>query len=56
MRTTMYFGISDGDGFYVVENENGETAVIDCFGKQQTEFKKESVYDTQTAYYEKIGR
>lgn len=51
-----YFEISDHDGFYVVERENGETAVIDSLGKQQTEFIKASVYDTQTAYYEKIGR
>lgn len=50
------FGISDNHGFYVVEREEGETAVIDFLGKQQTEFKKASVYDTQTAYYEKIGR
>ncbi len=50
------FWISDNDCFYVVENENGETAVFDSLGKQQTEFNKASIYETQTAYYKRIGR
>ena len=38
----------------VVENKAGKFAVFDIYGKQQTEFEKTSVYEVQTAYYERI--
>lgn len=40
--------------FYVVENNNGEFAVIDSSGKQQTEFEMTSVYEAQTKYRETL--
>ncbi len=48
------FDISENDRFYVAENKNGEFAVIDSSGKQQTEFEKTSVYEVQTKYYESL--
>lgn len=46
------FSMESSNLFYVVENNNGEFAVIDSDGIQQTAFEKTSVYDVQTAYYD----
>lgn len=48
------FGSDTDHQFYVVENKAGKFAVFDIYGKQQTEFEKTSVYEVQTAYYERI--
>ena len=48
------FGSDTEHQFYVVENQAGEFAVFDIRGKQQTEFEKSSVYEVQTAYYNRL--
>lgn len=50
------FAEDSDDMFYVVENGSGEFAVFDTKGAQKTEFEASSVYEVQTAYFERLGK